>query len=65
LSTKIQLSFRVRQYAIADGCTYDVISARNGHAIPRKSKYVGVAAYGACGMIGGIRILAPVGLTNG
>lgn len=47
------------------GFSDGVISARNSHAIPGKSKYAGVAVHGACGMIGGIRILAPVGLTNG
>lgn len=48
------------------GFSYGVISARNGHAIPGKSEYAGVAAvHGACGMVGGNCILAPVGLTNG
>lgn len=55
----------VTQGFVPVGIFYDVISARNSHAIPGKSEYAGVTVHGACGMIGGNRILAPVGLTNG
>ena len=47
------------------GIFYALFLKETARQYPGKSEYAGVAVHGACGMIGGIRILAPVGLTNG